>query len=379
MTDTVVKDLVINVGTTAQIEAAIQGGTITENMLSISTDCGASSPNLFDVKWSDYLLSDSNWLRADTFSWNSGTTYSDMYDHLVADIAGVSSSTETIGSYTVTFYRASDGHKIVLANQETTVTNIYNSTGVAWYYILDTTNTRFKLPRTKFNFTGLRSTVGDYVAPGLPNITGNLYSRGNSGDYFGSIVNSGGAFNITKKGGSSSATYAPISTESGTAITDVSNLNASRSSSIYGNSSTVQPPATQMYLYFYAGQHTQTATEQTAGLNASLFSGKVDIDLSNMNPTSAVKKAIVRWGVPDYDSGVSITSPYTPTVDGIITAQKNSGYSTAQIQITNGIVIARHRSADSGSSDNTIWAIVKAGVSYTISAGTMTFYPFIGV
>ena len=38
MTDTNLTQLVINVGTTAQIEAGIAGGTITEDMLSVSTD-----------------------------------------------------------------------------------------------------------------------------------------------------------------------------------------------------------------------------------------------------------------------------------------------------------------------------------------------------
>lgn len=38
MSDTQLQQLVINVGTTAQIEAGIQGGTITSDMLSISTD-----------------------------------------------------------------------------------------------------------------------------------------------------------------------------------------------------------------------------------------------------------------------------------------------------------------------------------------------------
>ena len=38
MADTELQQLVINVGTTAQIEAAIAGGTITQDMLSISTD-----------------------------------------------------------------------------------------------------------------------------------------------------------------------------------------------------------------------------------------------------------------------------------------------------------------------------------------------------
>lgn len=91
-----------------------------------------------------------------------------------------------------------------------------------------------------------------------------------------------------------------------------------------------------------------------------------------------LKSIIVGWGVPDYSAGVAITSPYTPTKDGIITAKKDTGYSTAEIAITDGEVIARHQSADSGSSNNTIWAIVKSGTSYTINGGTITFYPFIG-
>ena len=38
MADTDLKQFVINVGTTAQIEAGISGGTITSDMLSIATD-----------------------------------------------------------------------------------------------------------------------------------------------------------------------------------------------------------------------------------------------------------------------------------------------------------------------------------------------------
>lgn len=37
-TDTPIQQLVINVGTKAQIEAAIAGGQITEDMLSVTTD-----------------------------------------------------------------------------------------------------------------------------------------------------------------------------------------------------------------------------------------------------------------------------------------------------------------------------------------------------
>lgn len=55
--------------------------------------------------------------------------------------------TETISGTTITYYTAPDGHKICMPDQENAVQTIYNDTGAAWFYILDSTNTRFKLPR----------------------------------------------------------------------------------------------------------------------------------------------------------------------------------------------------------------------------------------
>ena len=126
---------------------------------------------LLTSMWFDHIVNDISWLRSDTFAWQSGDVYTAVYNHLVNDISGKSASSETVGGVTISYYLADDGHKIT--TDETSVENIYTATGVAWYYILDTTNHRFKLPRTKFGFTGLRDNVGNYVAPGLPNITGN--------------------------------------------------------------------------------------------------------------------------------------------------------------------------------------------------------------
>ncbi len=106
-----------------------------------------SAPYLFCNTWSDYLIGDTSWLRADTFNWQDGDVYTSAYNHLVDDIDGVTPTTETVSGYTITYYPATDGHKIVLPNQEATALNIYNATGKSWYYILDTTNKQFKLPR----------------------------------------------------------------------------------------------------------------------------------------------------------------------------------------------------------------------------------------
>lgn len=248
------------------------------NVIVADESGGASLPILYHT-WSDHILNDVSWLRADTFSWQSGDVYVAAYEHLVADYENATLQTDTIGDITITYFLAEDGHKICLPGRESNIVALYNKTGVAWYYILDlnTANKRFKLPRTKWGFTGLRDSVGGYVAPGLPNITGsvtrNLYS--DTPTATGSFVQgSTSDTNIRNDG-----TGEPAGTLS---------FDASRSSSVYGNSTTVQPPATQMYLYFYVGNFAQSAIEQTAGLNAEMFN---DLNahkvISFQSPTSA--------------------------------------------------------------------------------------------
>ena len=234
---------------------------------------------LFQHQWFDYELNnDMAWLRADTFSWQDGTVYSNAYNHLVDDIDGVTPTTETVGGYTVTFYRAADGHKIVLADQETTVGDIYTATGVAWYYVLDIANEQFKLPRTKYNFDGLRNTVGEYIPESLPNITG-----GASFAITTNPVTCSGAFKKTAEGSASGVT-------TGSGILPIFfQLDASLSSSSYQNGAPVQQRGTQQYLYFYVGQFSQSAIEQTAGLNAELFNNKIDIDGNNVVTAGANK------------------------------------------------------------------------------------------
>ncbi len=247
---------------------------------------GASLPILMSV-WADHQVNNESWLRADTFSWHSGGVYVAAYEHLVADIDGKTTEEEIVGGITVYFYRADDGHKICLPDQESNLSALYESTGVAWYYLLDTANKQFKLPRTKYGFNGLRDSVGGYIAPGLPNITGTFTNNGHAG-----YADATGAFTSTKNG--------THSNEGGASDGGFYSFDASRSSSIYGNSDTVQVPATQMYLYFYVGNFEQSATEQTAGLNAELFNGKADRNL--LNTTDNVD-FVIESQLPTADNG----------------------------------------------------------------------------
>ena len=289
---------------------------------------------LLDFKWADHLLNDMSWLRADTFSWQSGDVYVAAYEHLASemhienlyaweeeegrnrytrsatpsvgdpvytasgsqiytvesvgadyivfngttcprnsggDILGTNAETDTVDGITITYYKADDGHKICLPDQEANVQALYEATGVAWYYILDTKNKQFKLPRTKFGFTGLRDSVGNYVEAGLPNITGELYTGGNYG--FSVFTSANGAF----KSGSHSDWRASTQMQNVAGATENVYIDASRSSSVYGNSNTVQPKATQMYLYFYVGNFEREALEQTAGITSEQLNSKADI------------------------------------------------------------------------------------------------------
>lgn len=394
-------------------------------------------PDIFDWKWSDYEISDMQWLRADTFSWQDGTVYEAAFQHLQDDMnsiephgvhpcfyataadqtahtnqfmyytagyvagaahpycyvtwdspnvqivyadviagvgdagstlyngSGVSATSvgtiysagttisgriceflvETVAGTNIVYYVAQDGHKFCRPSQENNIETIYAATGVAWYYIYDYDNTRFKLPRTKFGFTGLRDTVGNYVAPGIPNLTGEFYNKYNNVNVlFGPQTTTSGVFKFRATGSSQ------VLTNSSSALSGagVMGIDASQASSVYNDSTTVQPPATQMYLYFYVGEFTQTAIQNTAGLNAELFNDKADVDLSNVSQTG--KSTAVGWCMPDYSTGVTATqgTEYTATENCYLYARvfcnaSGSGQHIEKQIIINSIVVAQPR------------------------------------
>ena len=331
-----------------------QGGTTkgsftlnqaTGDTIALDAGGGGYRPDLFDWKWADHELNDVQWLRADTFSWQSGEAYEAAYDHLVDDITtttllpyvtlngnnyyrtpsfdepgqnhpyayvydnhsgtidikysdfstGALSETywpsatattggivandggqeyipakqyETISGVTIGYYVTSDGHKIVDAADENLVAAIYTATGVAWYYILDTTNQRFKLPRAK-NFTG--SVIGNGMTLGLTDgsETFGLMNSSNT-----TISTAGASYLYGKNVGTEYQAPQQSSNKSFGVTTD-----STKSGIIAERDTTDQ----YKYLYFYVGNFTQEAIENTAGLNASLFNGKADTDLGNVS------------------------------------------------------------------------------------------------
>lgn len=347
---------------------------------------------LLSFIWADHQLNDTSWLRADTFSWQSGAVYQAAYQHLTDDYSDapyltlktrydhggqsdyimyyrdpsndttspggalpaltpiyawttdnasaeyatlysdrldsfpallyyISGSTlgstanttplewykyrpEIVAGISINCCQTADGHKIVLADQESAVSAIYVATGVAWYYVLDTVNQRFKLPRTKFGFTGLRDTVGGYIEPELPNVVGEWNAVQTTNN------TASGAFYYKGSAGGNTGT-----THSG-GDRAIVGFDASRSSSIYKGGATVQPSATQMYLYFYVGQFTQTALENTAGV--------VTEDFNELNAHK-----VIEFQEPTADNGYVWYRKYA---DGWV---EQGGYSGLTVTVTN--------------------------------------------
>lgn len=257
----------INGTTITFVEPVEAGLTITVRWFTEMNLSNVYRQPLLSCFWSDHLIYELSYLCADPFSWQDGNVYSSVYNHLVADIEGKSIITEGL----ITYYLADDGHKIATAVSHDAVANLYDETGVAWYYILDVENHRFKLPRTKYAFSGWRGNVGEYIPESLPNITG----------YGGSILNDNpsGVFSSSDVIGTASV---PAGAWDQVALT----FDASRSSSVYQDGAPVQQRGTQMYLYFYVGNYTPQAIEQTAGYAQTLTELKADKNLVNSSYTT---------------------------------------------------------------------------------------------
>ena len=337
----------------------------------VMENAGASDyhPTLFDFKYSDKLINDIQWLRSDTFSWQDGSVYVAAYAKLLEEYNNSASTTVTEGS--ITFKRTPNGYKIALADQENAILNKYNSNGIAWYYILDPTNQRFKLPRTKFGFEGLRTSVGDDIEAGLPNITGSFGS--------GTLTKKADTTNNSTEMLATSGAILAWSSSNGSYINAASDtswfangslrLDASASNPIYGNSDTVQLPATQMYLYFYVGEYTESAEAQTAGLNAELFNNKLDLNANNLDNNG--KSLISGLGMPsskyiDLTLGAS-ESEYIAPANGYFSVGGNfdnvNGYFTFALwdNATGHTLVSSETKANSGSYSCYCWVPVKKG------------------
>lgn len=243
------------------------------------------TPSLLQPFWSEYKLDRMDMLRADTFSWQNGVTYSAVYNLLFGEYNNAASTEQTENG--ITFKVTPRGFRIADATQEQAILNLYNTTGVAGYFIIDTANTRFKLPRMKY----LASVKGAAQAPVMPYDSEQATLK--ASDYASKLAyfaHTNGQANGTILCNNKQGTLAiPLNqTQNPSALGasfggNYGTWGGTFTPMMYADLSNTVTPQTldNMYLYFYVGEYTQTVIEQTAGLNAELFNVKMDRDLSN--------------------------------------------------------------------------------------------------
>ncbi len=159
-------------------------------------------------------------------------------------------TTESIGDIEVTYFQCSNGWKIMDISNKDIYDQLFETTGSANYFVLDETSENFYLPKTN-NILQPNvniSELGRYNEAGLPNITGRFLAAISSGN---SSYAPTGAFYVQdpngKEDGYGSSKY----------LQPFIGIDASRSSSIYGNSTTVQPQSTNVFIYYKVGNTLQ--------------------------------------------------------------------------------------------------------------------------
>ncbi len=278
--------------------------------ININVPIGNNTMSLFDFKWSDHELENVSWVQS-----NFSDLYEEMYPEAFAELESESAnlSTEEVENG-VHFKRSNKGYKIVLFDSDTTsaqrtqaineIEDAYLNTGTAWFYVVDTVNRCFKLPRTKYGFVGYRgNAVGDYVPETLPNITGSLSCETENYEIFPTPTTCEGALSTESNiypttvneidGGQGSNYGQPIKL----------NFDASHSSSIYQDNAPVQQRANEMYLYFFIGQYSQSTLENVIGADFSMINRKIDLNgenaqfvhITNSNSTLTSSSSLTRY------------------------------------------------------------------------------------
>ena len=175
--------------------------------------------------------------------------------------------------------------------------------GVCGKFVYNSVNNTVRLPKITGFVEGASgvSSLGDLTEAGLPNITGNTGI--NVGNYSSSVSTSG-AFdkNGLAQTSLTGAGYGALSTI---------DFDASRSTSIYGNSNTVQPQSVKVLYYIVVATSTKTEIEVDIDEIATDLSGKADKDLANVSNTSGFRKL-----VEIYNNGTDwykVYSEYNPS------------------------------------------------------------------
>lgn len=94
-----------------------------------------------------------SYIQAEQFSWHAGAIFVTAYNTLESEYNNESSveKNEQINGISLTYKLTPSGYKICNADQQQNIINIFNAAGQADFFIIDTVNKFFKLPRVPWS------------------------------------------------------------------------------------------------------------------------------------------------------------------------------------------------------------------------------------
>lgn len=222
---------------------------------------GKSLP-MFTSIWTDHIYNDASYLRADTFSWQNADIYVTGYEILENEYNNENCVTETENG--IEYRLSPNGFKIADASQSDAILNLYESGKNAWFYIIDTENRKFKLPREKSNeHKYLYFYVGNYSRPDTEINLGILAELANSQDLDSVLA----SINEVKDNGIAeleATTASGVSSITTTANTGVNNINNATTAGVKTINDTTNAGKTAIQQIVNAG--VPLATLETAGI-----------------------------------------------------------------------------------------------------------------
>ena len=218
--------------------------------------------HLFDTKITDRILS-----YEETFGWALQGTYvystaiigerygyPNFIERCKKEKSKATATSVTLGSNTLTIYKHSNGHQFYDIADKSKVDAFYNTFGIADFYGIDEENERIFLPRNKYfhQLTDEASKVNQMMEAGLPNHK--HYEFGTTGGATGDgdppnnrLTNS----QQVRSAGSSGYGRYILHPDNAQATVGLSSNPIDQT--IYGKSTTVQPPSSLKLLYYCVG------------------------------------------------------------------------------------------------------------------------------
>ena len=117
---------------------------------------------------------------------------------------------------------------------------------------------------------------------------------------------------------------------------------------------------------------------------ATSLSGKLNTDMSNLNPTQTAKDTVVGWGMPDFSAGVSASLPFTAPKNGICAFEGLCNAGQYFTLFVNGNKVGRTcATQQTGNTSTLLFKVQKNDVityeySYNETSKEMTFFPLKG-